>query len=279
MKNKRFGKERSFTLKLDMSKAYDRVEWRFIEEMLSKMGFSVNWVEQIMRFITPVTYSIVVNGRVGDKFTPSQGLQQGDPLSPYLFLVCGEGLSTLLRVAESNGAIKGARSHFGDATAMGASNVLKVLQSYANCSNMGNQLDVERILGVHHADNWEKYLGLPYMVDRNKKWAFNSLRDKIQSRISSWSTRLLSMGGMKKAANKRGIHWCTWSFLSNLKDDGRMGFRDLAKFNVSIGVLTKQGWRILMHPTSLMARILKAKYFPNTRFLSAQLGSNHHSFG
>ncbi|KAK5840649.1 hypothetical protein PVK06_009552 [Gossypium arboreum] len=63
---------------------------------------------------------------------------------------------------------------------------------------MGNRLDVERILGVHHADNWEKYVGLPCMVGWNKKWAFASLRDKIRSRISFWSTRLLSMGGRKE---------------------------------------------------------------------------------
>ncbi|XP_016690816.1 uncharacterized protein [Gossypium hirsutum] len=165
IKNRRFGKEGSFSLKLDMSKAYDCIEWRLIEKMLLKMGFSVNWVEQIMWFITSVTYSVVVNGRVGDKFPPSQDL----------------------RLAESSGAIKGARmmrgplrvTHFffsddslifGDATAMRALNVLKVLQSYAKCSgqlvnfeksrvffslnvDMRNQLDVERILGVHHADN------------------------------------------------------------------------------------------------------------------------------
>ncbi|KAK5803532.1 hypothetical protein PVK06_031179 [Gossypium arboreum] len=77
--------------------------------MLLKMGFSVNWVERMMRFITLVTYSVVVNERVGDKLTPSRGLWQRDPLSSYLFLACSEGLSALLRLAKSSGAIKGAR--------------------------------------------------------------------------------------------------------------------------------------------------------------------------
>ncbi|KAA3488442.1 reverse transcriptase [Gossypium australe] len=276
MKNRRLGKEGSFALKLDMSKTYDRVEWWFIK---------------------------------------------GDHLSPYLFLLCGEGLSTLLRLRESSDAIRGTRevrgaprvTHllfadgsliFGDATAMGTSNVLKVLQLYAKCSgqlvnfekssvffssnvDMRNRLDVGRILGIRHADNLEKYLSLPCMVGQNKKWAFASLRDKIQSQISSWSTRLLSIGGREvfiksilpsnpnirnDTADKRGIHFCGWSFFSKLKDDRGMGFKDLTKFNVTI--LAKQGWRILLHPTSLMARILRSKYFPNTRFLSTQLGFN-----
>lgn len=57
-----------------------------------------------------------------------------------------------------------------------------------------------------------------------------------------------------------------------MKEDGGMGFRNLAKFNIAL--LAKQGWQILMHPTSLMAHILRSKYFPNTIFLNAQLGSN-----
>lgn len=61
-----------------------------------------------MHFISMVSYSIVVNGRVGERSNPSQALRQGDPLSPYLFLICGEGLSALLRKEESCGTIRGA---------------------------------------------------------------------------------------------------------------------------------------------------------------------------
>lgn len=76
----------------------------------------------------------------------------------------------------------------------------------------------------------------------------------------------------QRGVDKRGIHWCSCARLSELKEDGEMGFKDLAKFNVAL--LAKQGWRILMHPTSLMARILRAKYFSNTSFLNARLGSH-----
>ncbi|KAL4335266.1 hypothetical protein GQ457_07G037440 [Hibiscus cannabinus] len=71
---------------------------------------------------------------------------------------------------------------------------------------------------------------------------------------------------------RRGIHYCTWSELCNLKDSGGLGFRDLAKFNVAL--LAKQGWRLLHNPSSLVARLLRAKYYSASTFLQARLGSN-----
>lgn len=60
MKKKRTGRVGSFGLKLNMSKAYDHVEWSFIEVMLLKMGFSVNWISRIMHFVSSFGYLIVV---------------------------------------------------------------------------------------------------------------------------------------------------------------------------------------------------------------------------
>ncbi|KAK2659294.1 hypothetical protein Ddye_005827 [Dipteronia dyeriana] len=72
-------------LKLDMSKAYDRVEWQFLEMMMLKMGFSSKWVKSVMSYVSSVSYSFMLNGSVYGKIKPSRGLRQREPLSFLLF--------------------------------------------------------------------------------------------------------------------------------------------------------------------------------------------------
>ena len=88
------------TIKLDMSKAYDRVKWCFLEKIMSKMGFDNKWIKLIMSCINSVSYSILINGEAHGCTTPTRGLCQGDPLSPYMFLLYAERLTALIVEAE-----------------------------------------------------------------------------------------------------------------------------------------------------------------------------------
>lgn len=100
-------KKRGLILKLDFEKAYDSVNWNFLWSMLSNFGFGDLWVSWMKECVTTARISVLVNGSPTDEFSPSKGLRQGDPLSPFLFNIVVEGLNLLLARAKDLGLIKG----------------------------------------------------------------------------------------------------------------------------------------------------------------------------
>lgn len=86
-------------VKLDISKAYDKVEWGFLKKIMLRLGLLEKWVDLAMEIVCTASYSILINGEPTSFITPSHSIRQGDPHSPYLYLLCAEGLSSMLQKA------------------------------------------------------------------------------------------------------------------------------------------------------------------------------------
>jgi hypothetical protein len=212
-----------------MSKAYDRAEWLFLEKMMRKMGFAEDWINRIMLCVTSVSYQVRVNGSLLDVIVPERGLRQGDPLSPYLFLICAEGFSSLLNKAEVEGELEGIQichsapsfNHllFADdslvlikANSESARSLQNILQLYEVCS--GQTVNYEKssvmfsenrrsrhrnqvlaALNISAQARTEKYLGLSVHVGRSRKKTFEYLLKRIWKKIHGWKERMLSKMG------------------------------------------------------------------------------------
>ena len=100
-------KERGILCKLDIEKAYDSINWKFLFRVLQKMGFGPKWVSWIKHGVTTASFSVLVNGSPAGFFNSSRGLRQGDPLSPYLFVLGMEVFSILMEKASSKGFLQG----------------------------------------------------------------------------------------------------------------------------------------------------------------------------
>ena len=99
--------EEWMAIKSDMSKAYDRVEWNFLEVLLEKMGFDRVWIRWIMACVTSVSFSVLLNGNSHGFIKPERGIRQGDPLSPFIFILCAEALVNCLQTSEEAGRLHG----------------------------------------------------------------------------------------------------------------------------------------------------------------------------
>lgn len=103
------GKHDFMSIKLNMSKSYDRVEWHYLEHVLNVLSYHHWFVNLIMSCVRSTSFSILINGTPHGSVIPSRGLRQRDPISPYLFVLCTEGLVTLLQQSIAHHGLVGIR--------------------------------------------------------------------------------------------------------------------------------------------------------------------------
>ena len=92
--------------KVDFEKAYDSVSWEYLDRIMFFLGFSDKWQSWIRACLVSSRSSVILNGATTDEFTLARGLRQGDPLSPFLFIIAMEGLHVIMEDVVSNGIFR-----------------------------------------------------------------------------------------------------------------------------------------------------------------------------
>jgi hypothetical protein len=229
MQNNMWSKTGYMGLKLDISKAYDMVEWPFLEVVMCKLGFEEGWIKMIMSCVRSVKYSVLVNGNAVGYIRPSRGIRQGGPISPYLFLICAEALNSLLKHAKNTGAISivptsrrdPKLSHlffavdsliFYKANQVEWRRIMRILGGYEAGSGQkinfqktavffsrntspSRRQEILSLSGLSEATRYDSYLGLPTLIGKSRTQSFNNIKDRVWQRLNNWKVKFLSQVG------------------------------------------------------------------------------------
>ncbi|GKA29337.1 putative RNA-directed DNA polymerase, eukaryota, reverse transcriptase zinc-binding domain protein [Tanacetum coccineum] len=221
-------KKKMLIFKVDFEKAFDSVSWKYLDFVLISLGFGSKWRTWIRACLNSSRASVLINGSPTSKFSIKRGLRQGDPLSPFLFILVMEGLHCAISNAVNSGLIRGVKigssdiilSHLFYAddvvittewNARDLDNIIRVLHVFYLASGLKINIHKSNIYGIGVSNEEVSimatstgcapgslpftYLGLPIGSNMNLISNWQPLIDRFQSRLSSWKANMLSIGG------------------------------------------------------------------------------------
>ncbi|GKV15133.1 hypothetical protein SLEP1_g25935 [Rubroshorea leprosula] len=221
LKHKRVGHRGDMAVKLDLSKAFDRVEWNFLEDIMRAMGFPDKWINHVMMCVRTVN---LLFGKASEREAQK-----------------------LLEILKEYEQVSGQQINLDKSSIFFSSNTPPAMQH-----------QVMQTLNISQVITDDKYLGLPLIIGRKKSICFDSIRERVWSKIKGWETKLLSRAGRE--------------ILIKAVRLGGLGFRDLGAFNLA--TLARQSWRMMHDKTTLCYQVLKAKYFPDGDLMGATMKTN-----
>jgi hypothetical protein len=213
-------------LKLDLSKYFDKLSWQYMRVVLAAFGFSTDWIAWIMSLISSTFFSILVNGVPSQAFSPTRGIWQGDPFSPFLFVIMAEGLDRYIKASIQNGSLQGlplhglqlvaSHSQFFDDTmllntpiAQEANKLSSILHDFSEASgttfNLAKyqlfflntpaaiQQHISQLLTILVYTFPFQYLGLPLSDLTTQNISWDSLLLFISNHLSTWTFRSLNL--------------------------------------------------------------------------------------
>ncbi|KAA0058554.1 LINE-1 retrotransposable element ORF2 protein [Cucumis melo var. makuwa] len=285
-------KIKGFILKLDIEKAFNNLNWDFIDFVLKKKNYPNSWRKWIRGCISNVTYSIIVNGKPQGRIKANRGLRQGDPLSPFLFVIAMDYLSRLLSHLESSGAIKGVclANDCNISHILFADDILLFVEDndyFLNNLRMalslferpqGSKLICQNQLWFQLMSSGLELWSVLLLELNNWKYAHISKGGRltlIKSTLSSLPIYQLSVFQAPSSTYKnikkswrnflwkgsfglKGSHLINWSKVTKPKEEGGLGISRLQVTNQAL--LSKSLWRYYSEPNSLWRRLIHIKY-------------------